>query len=322
MADSFSAMTNSRVVPLLLSIALTGCSLQKMAVNRLGDALAAGGTTFATDNDPELVRDALPFSLKLIESLLAESPRHRGLLLAAASGFTQYAYAFVQQDADRAEATDFEEAQRLRIRARNLYLRARDYGLRGLELRQPGVADSLRNDPAAALRGATRDDVPLLYWTAASWGAALALSKDDPDLLADQPAVEALIDRATALDPSFNNGAIHAFLITYEPARIGAGEDRFERSRQHFEAAVKITAGLAAGPYVSYAESVAVVQQDLQGFRSLLQRALEIDPDAKPEWRLENLIMQERARWLLSREGELFLIDEPDPELEEAAAAS
>jgi len=44
---------------------------------------------FASDDDPELVREAVPFSLKLIESLLEQSPQHRGLLYAASSGFTQ-----------------------------------------------------------------------------------------------------------------------------------------------------------------------------------------------------------------------------------------
>ena len=34
---------------------------------------------------------------------------------------------------------------------------------------------------------------------------------------------------------------------------------------------------------------------------------LAIDVDARPEWRLANLIMQRRARWLLSREDDLFL---------------
>ena len=33
-------------------------------------------------------------------------------------------------------------------------------------------------------------------------------------------------------------------------------------------------------------------------------------PGAKPEWRLVNLVMQRRARWLLSRTDELFLTPE------------
>jgi hypothetical protein len=72
-----------------------------MAVNKFGDALASGRSTYESDDDPELVASAVPFGLKLMESLLAESPKHPGLLLAASSGFTEYAYAFVGQQADR-----------------------------------------------------------------------------------------------------------------------------------------------------------------------------------------------------------------------------
>ena len=32
-----------------------------------------------------------------------------------------------------------------------------------------------------------------------------------------------------------------------------------------------------------------------------------VDPDVRPEWRLVNLVMQRRARWLLSRIDDLFL---------------
>src|SRR5205809_509541 len=81
-------------------LALGGCAVRQLAVNSLGDAIAQGGAAFAADDDPELIRAAAPFSLKLIESLLAESPEHKGLLLAASRGFTQYAYAFLQQEAE------------------------------------------------------------------------------------------------------------------------------------------------------------------------------------------------------------------------------
>jgi len=42
--------------------------------------------------------------------LLAETPRHGGLLLAASRGFTQYAYAFIQEDADEMESRDLVAA--------------------------------------------------------------------------------------------------------------------------------------------------------------------------------------------------------------------
>src|SRR3954471_10797089 len=86
----------------------SGCAtVKRIAINKLGDSLAESGTTYTSDDDPDLVGAALPFSLKLVEGLLSQSPRHRGLLLTAASGFTEYAYAFVQQDADVLESESF-----------------------------------------------------------------------------------------------------------------------------------------------------------------------------------------------------------------------
>src|SRR5579871_4533985 len=96
-------------------VVLSGCSVKKYAINQLGNALSGTGSTFGSDDDPELIRAAVPFSLKLIESLLAESPKHKGLLLAAAQGFTQYSYAFVQEDADELYDTDRPKAIAMRI---------------------------------------------------------------------------------------------------------------------------------------------------------------------------------------------------------------
>jgi predicted anti-sigma-YlaC factor YlaD len=284
-----------------------GCSVRRYAINKLGDALADTGSTFASDDDPELIRGALPFSLKLIESLLAESPRHQGLLLAAASGFTQYSYAFVQQEADEVEARDVGEAERLRTRARRLYLRARNYGVRGLETRHREFGPALRQSPKQVVNQTSMEEVPLLYWTAASWAAAIALSKDDPELVADLPLVEALVDRALELDENYDSGTIHGFLITYETARRGGKGDPSERSRRHFDRAVALSSGQLASPFVALAEAVSIGKQDRKEFESLLTRALAIQVDDKPGWRLANLVMQRRARWLLSRADELFL---------------
>ena len=291
-----------------LCVTLAGCStIKQSAVDSLGNALAASGTTFAADDDPQLIAAAAPFSLKLMESVLAERPQHRGLLLAAASGFTQYAFAFVQQDADEMVEKDFAVGTAMRVRARRLYLRARDYGLRGLDAAHAGFSAKLRSDPRAAVRDTVVDDVPLLFWTAASWGAAIALSKDNAELIGDQGILEALIDRAVELNEQYDHGAIHSFLIAYEMARpIGAG-DPVDRARSHFQRAVALSNQQQAGPFVNFAESVAIPRGQRAEFETLLKQALAIDPDAHPEWRLVNLIMQRRARWLLGRIDDLFL---------------
>ena len=101
--------------------AATGCAgIKRFAINKLGDTLAEGGSVYETDDDLELVGSALPFGLKLIQSLLAQSPGHRGLLLAASQGFTSYAYGYVDLEADEVAETDLDRGKRMRARARRL----------------------------------------------------------------------------------------------------------------------------------------------------------------------------------------------------------
>ena len=292
---------------LLAAVLLPACSVQKMAADRLGAALASGNSVYATDDDPELVGDALPFALKTIESLLAISPENPDLLLSAASGFTQYSYAYLQSEADYVEGTDLPRATHLRGRATRMYERALGYGQRGLEARHPGFTAELRRDPAAALAKTTVKDVPLLYWTGAAWAAAIASAKDDSELSADLPTVEAIMTRARALDPGYGDGAIWDFFISYDGGRPAAAGGSPARAREAFDKAVAASGGKRAAPYVSYAETVSISTQDRKEFATLLETALAIDPDAAPEQRLANLIAQKRARWLLARQDELFL---------------
>jgi predicted anti-sigma-YlaC factor YlaD len=284
---------------LVALLASSSCSIKKMAVNSIADTLAESGSTFASDDDPELIRDAVPFSLKLMESVLADTPRHRGLLLAACSGFAQYAYAFVQVDAEMVEHEDYAKSEELKARARRLYLRAERYGLRNLEVAYPGIGARLMKDPEAAVREVTKkEDVPALYWTGASWGAAVSLGLDRPDLIADLPAARALLGRALALDESWGQGAIHEAFISLEalPAAMGGSP---ARARQHFERAVELSRGLSAAPYVDLATTIAVADQNKAEFEKLLNAALAVDPDKDPDVRLANLITQKLARYLL-----------------------
>lgn len=298
-----SAIKSGTAIALIASLAAaSGCSVREHAARTLGEALASGGEVYAADDDIEFVGAATPFGLKTLESLLAVVPDHRGLLLAAARGFTQYAYVYIQSPAEEAEERDVAASYAQRDRARRMYLRARDYGLRGLGVDR----QNLRDDPSAALERATREDVPLLYWTGVAWAAAIALGKDDPALVSGLPAVDALIGRAAVLDADFDHGALRTFLIAYELSRPNAARDAAVRARAHFARAVVLSGGRQAGPYVALAESVAVANRDRREFEALLARALALDPGARADWRLVNLVMQRRARRLLARADEFF----------------
>lgn len=287
---------------LALLAAVPGCSVRQMAASSIGDAFAGGGDAYAADDDIELIGAATPFGLKTIESLLGTVPEHRGLLLAAARGFTQYAYVWVQSPAEEMEEHNVDAAYAQYARARKLYLRARDYGLRGLGV----TREAMRDAPVAALSRAAKEEVPLLYWTALAWGAAISLSKDDPATIAGLPAVDTLVRRAAELDIDWDSGALRGFLIGYEINRPNAAPDAMARARAHFARAVELSGGLQAAPYVSLAETVAVARRDRREYETLLRQALAVDADRRPEWRLANLVMQRRARWLLARAEHQF----------------
>lgn len=291
----------------LASLLLSGCSVKKMAMNQLGDALSGGGDVFSSDEDPELVGDALPFSLKLMESVLAETPEHIGLLTSLASGFAQYSYGWVQLEADEIEDEDYERSEEMRMRAAKLYQRANRYGMRALEAKYPGFGDEFLEDTETALNDLDETDVEALYWTALSWAGAISLSLDNMDLVGDLAFVEAMMERCLELDPDWEMGSVQSFFITYEMSRMNGEGDPVENATRYYRRALELSKGRLASVYVAYAEAVAVEQGDKALFIDLLNKALEIDVDAYPSLRLNNLLYQRRAEWLLTRLDWYFL---------------
>jgi hypothetical protein len=186
-----------------------------------------------------------------------------------------------------------------------MYLRARDYCLRHLELEYRGIRERLVTDPKAAVAAARAADVPALYWTGAAWGSAIALGLDRPELIADLPAVRALFDRALTLDETWNDGAIHAALISIDASPVMGGSP--EKAREHFTRAVELSKGLSAGPYVTLAASVSVAEQNRAEFERLLAEALAIDVDKERRLRLANILAQRQARQLKARIDDLFV---------------
>ena len=300
----FPAVIKRSAVALLAVAALGGCSLRSMAVNAVMPALA-NPAVYLSEEDPEVVRDALPFLLKTIESILDADPEQRDALQFANTGFLLYASAFLQADAEIAEWDDYELAADLNARAHRMYLRARDYGLRNAELDHPGIAARLRDDPAAAVAVFDEEDVESLYYLGGAWMLAISLGLDQPALVADLPAARALLDRALELDEDYERGALHAAFITLESVGEAMGGSH-ARAREHFQRAVELSDGLDAGPYLSLAAGVAVAEENREEFRELLETAIAIDADEEPRNRLLNLIAQKRAQVLLDHIDDLF----------------
>jgi len=288
-----------------IALLSAACSPSRMGINRMASALTDTARAYSTDNDPEFVRLAAPSTLKMVEMLLDQDPQHADLLLTACSGFTQYAYAFLQVDAELAPPTEAARAEELRRRARAMYLRARDYCWRALEQRHPGARAAVIADPQKGLAGMQATDVPVLYWLAASWGGELGLASNQLLRLPDLLAIRLLLARALALNEEWEAGAIHEALIALDGMSPLLGGSAV-RARQHFDRAVALAGGKSAYAYVTLAESVSVSARDRTEFEKLLKTALAIDLDARPSLRLANLVAQRRARFLLTRTDALF----------------
>jgi tetratricopeptide (TPR) repeat protein len=190
-----------------------------------------------------------------------------------------------------------------------MYLRGRGYCFRAMDERFKGVSKDLVKDAATMERAVKRftdkKDVELLYWMAASWGAAISLGRDQPEIFIDFPAVRALAAQAMALDPSWNNGALYEIMITIDslPEMMGGSPDR---AKEDFKRAIEIQKGASPGPYVSLALNIAQPAQDREEFIKLLNQAIAIDPEKDPSNRLVTILMQRKAKALLEHIDELF----------------
>ncbi len=304
-----------RIIPcIILVIFFSACSIQELVVDQLADVLAGNGDgssaeVFMADDDPQLVADALPFAIKLYETLLSLNPEHENLLVTTGSLYIMYANAFIQIPALMYEEDKFEEQVNDLARAKKLYLRGRDMLTSVMDLRYPGFSRALLEDDGldSYIELFTVEDVPLLYWLASGWFAPVTIDSLDFDILLRLPAVIRVLNRAYELDPTFNNGSIEELYISVYPAlpeTMGGGRDKAEIA---FERAVNIQKGSSAGPYVALALSVAYVEQDLDRFVELMETALSIDTQAYPQNRLINTIHQNRAQWYLNHMEDFFI---------------
>ena len=295
-------------LPLTALICLS-CSISTLVANALtGESTS---TVFTGDTDPELVGDALPFAIKMYEALLDSAPKHQGLILTTGSLYIMYANAFVQGPAEMLPLEDYEEKSTRLERAKKLYLKGVGILERGINNKYPGMLGEWGpGDNPAFTQGVAKmkkEDIPLFYWYAGGTLSAYALNAFDISLGLRVPQLTAMMKKAYELDENYNSGTLDEFfLLLYGALPDGMGGDT-EQALIHYQKALEKSKGLSAGPYVSYAQTIAVKDQDYKAFKENLDAALSIDAAADPSNTLVNTINQRKARYLLEKAPDLFL---------------
>jgi predicted anti-sigma-YlaC factor YlaD len=226
-----------------------------------------------------------------------------------------YANAFVQTPAMELPSAEYLQAKAMKERAKKLYIRGRDIILNGLDRLHPGFLKALDNDQYSfALKGMNKEDVPLLYWAAAGWVAAYSLDSFDFALGITIKRANAMMEKALELEPDFSDGAIHEFYVQYYGALPESMGGSLTKARQQYEEALRVSRGKLASPYVSYATSVDIKTQNLDEFKSMMDKALAVNPDDVPSTRLLNIISQQKARWYLDHLDQFFIAASPSGE--------
>jgi predicted anti-sigma-YlaC factor YlaD len=291
-------------------VLLPSCSINKLAINAVSNTLTGDGSSdvFTGDSDPQLVGDALPFAIKMYETLLSANPEHQGLMLTTGSLFVMYSNAFVHGPAEMLSPEEWQEREAAMSRAKQLYLRGHEILYNALESKFNGFRKASVTDGSlqSILQKCKKEDVGLLYWAVAGGLSAYSLDVFDFELSSHIPNWSAMIHRAYELDPNFGGASLDEFYILfYSSLPETMGGDK-EKAQYHFKKALEKTRGNSTSAYISYVQSISVPAQDYDTFRDYLEKALAVDPNADPSTRLMTIINQRKARWLLDNAYTFF----------------
>ena len=287
----------------IICLILSSCSINKLAMRAVANALTGEGSSdvFTGDSDPQLVGDAIPFAIKLYETLLDANPDHQGLMLTTGSLFVMYANAFVHGPAEMLPGDQWRKREAELDRAKQLYLRGYEILINALDSKYRGFRDASANDGSfdAILQRCKKEDVALLYWAVAGGLASYSIDVLDFGLSSNIPKWNAMIHRAYELNPDFDTATLDEFFVIFYaslPELLGGDK---EKALHHFQLALEKTGGTSTSAYISYAQSICVPAQDYETFKDYLEKALLIDPNANVSTRLVTTINQRKARWLL-----------------------
>lgn len=295
----------------LLLPLIGGCDTGRFTASQSVGLITRGSAAIQEHWDVELVGEGMPASILQLEGLYATLPDDRTVGLELMRAYVSYAYGWIEDDAEQAEVEgDLERQEALLIRARLMYLRARNIGLHHLRLEHPGIDDAIRGggdtfERYLAVEFTRPEDAILLLWTGYAWGSAINVSRSDPELVLDLSTARELVERAVVLDEAYFEYGGLTFLggvLSSMDASMGGDP---QRGRALFERALEATGGTFFTIHLQFASTYAVTIGDRALFVRLLRQVID-GGDPRAEVRLANRISRRRAIRLLRRVDELF----------------
>ena len=278
-----------------------------MAKNMSGDTAAV----FMEDNDPELVGDAFPVILKMMDMMAATAPDNSAVRSSAGSMYVMYANVWLQGKGAMLPYEEWETQKELYGRAKKHYRPGYNYIMDSLELKHKGFKDAFASsDYDSAFAGFRKDDAADLYWGGAAVLAGVSTDVLDPDFAADRDGAIKMLFKALELDPDFGNGMLDDIMMQYYASMPEGMGGSMEKALYHYKHGVELSGDNLVSIHVSYATAICTKKQSQEGydeFTAVLEEVLERDVESVKENRLANIISQQKAAWLLEHRDDYFL---------------
>ena len=278
------------VASILMATQIGGCSaiVAKASAN-MADNLSSA---ILNQDDPELVREALPAYLLLMDSLNSSESDNAATLSAAAQLYAAYGAALV------------EDPERAKI----LTSRARNYGDRALCAAEKNACnlDTLDFDAyLQAIQSVNKDDVEALYSYSLSSLAWIRSHSSDYKALADLPKIEAALQHVMTLEPgelAASTSMYLGILNTLRPPALGGHP---EVGREWFERGIALSEGKDLSIKVEYARGYARLLYDRELHDQLLNEVMATEVKQQ-DLTLFNLLAREQAKLLLASADDYF----------------
>ncbi len=253
---------------------------------------------------PKVIEKTLTKKIADLEDASLNGFNDEKLILELVEAKVQYGYGYLLDQADRIYDDDYSKAQLYQNNAQKVFLDAIQLS-EGLLIGRHNQFNDWINNPEIVI-SFNQNDVPYLYWLAASYGGMISSSRANPNWVIHLPKIGFLLEKAISIDPNWNKGALYSAMISYTVSRPDPPVNIRETAQLFFDKSVASSRNQDASPYISFAENISIKEQNKEEFIRLTNYVLDMDINQNPDLRLSNIISQERARWLQSKVEDYF----------------
>ena len=302
----------------LVCLYLSACSYRSMVVGEVAKMAETGISAFESDEDLALMKDAFPANIKLMETLLSNSPESEPMLILLAKLYGSYGFVFFEPQleaekmaggypAELVDGSDGLSVHALKDKLNRYFLKGMAYALRALEVNHKNCRDRLKNgaDAAAFFNLLTEKDVSALFWYAFNLGEYVNLNLDSVKAISMAHLAEKAMMRVAALDSGYFHGSAHLFLMAYYGSRSPMMGGDPKKARMHYEKLKAISGDQFLLAEVYYARYILYQDQDREGFEKKLSMVVETTVFEK-KYAMLNQLAKNKAAIYLRAIDELF----------------